>query len=169
MFRDPTANSLKWILTQHNEHRIVTTKLLIWAQYHLNGWNQRTNISLNFIVYGLILGWLVWSARQLAPKIPLWVILGFTVFLLSPILSMNHLIGLQVCFHFWLLPFLVSTYFFFGSIQTWQRLSIGVVATIISVYSLATGLTSGAIMLSLRLIVLGSCEQTQTTAPGNDS
>jgi hypothetical protein len=149
VFRDPTAISLKWILTQHNEHRIVTTKLLIWAQYHLNGWNQRTNIILNFIVYGLILGWLIWSARQLAPKIPLWVILGFTVFLLSPILWMNHLIGLQVCFHFWLLPFLVSTYFFFGSIQTWQRLSIGVVATIISVYSLATGLTSGAIVLSL--------------------
>lgn len=147
VFRDPKAISLRWILTQHNEHRIVTTKLLIWILYQLNGWNHRSNIIFNFVVYGVIVVWLIWSARRLAPRIPLWAILGFTVFLLSPILWMNHLIGLQVCFHFWLLSFLVSTYFLFGSIQSWQRLSIGVGASLISLYSLGSGLASVPIVL----------------------
>lgn len=149
VFENPAAISLKWTFSPHNEHRIVTTKFLIWLQYHLNGWNHKTHLVISFIIYGVTLAWLVWFTRKLAPWIPLWIILGFTVFLLSPILWMNHLVGLQVCFHFWLLFFLVSTYFLFGSIQSWPRLVIGCFATILSLYSLATGLTSAAILLLL--------------------
>lgn len=149
VFRSPAAISLRWILSQHNEHRIVTTKFLIWLLYQINGWNLRTNIILNFIIFGVTVGWLIWVVKRLAPRMPLWVILGFAVFLLSPVLWMNHLIGLQVCFHFWLLSLLISTYFLFGSIQAWQRLAIGLLATIVSVYSLGTGLVSGPIVIFL--------------------
>jgi hypothetical protein len=142
VFQSSAALSLKWVWLQHNEHRIVTTKFLFWLLYHWDGWNHKTNVVLNFIIYGVTLAWLIWFAKKLAPRIPLWVILGFTAFLLSPILWMNHLIGLQVCFHFWLLFFLISTYFLFGPVQSWQRLLIGGLAAILSLYSLATGLTS---------------------------
>lgn len=149
VFRSPAPFSLSWILSQHNEHRIVTTKFVIWLLYQLTGWNLRAHIILNFIIFGVTVGWLIWVVRQLEPRMRLWVILSFAVFLLSPVLWMNHLIGLQVCFHFWLLSLLISTYFLFGSIQTWRRLAIGVLATIVSLYSLGTGMISGPTVIFL--------------------
>ncbi|HVQ40062.1 MAG TPA: hypothetical protein VMS31_21160 [Pyrinomonadaceae bacterium] len=149
LLRDPDTLSLRWIWVQHNEHRIVTTKFLIWLLYHWDGWNLQTNVLINFIIFGVTLAWLIWVAKKLSPRLPLWAILGFTVFMLSPILWMNHLIGLQVCFHFWLLFFLISTYFLFGPIQNWQRLVIGGLAAAASLYSLGTGLSSVPIVFLL--------------------
>ncbi|HEY6122506.1 MAG TPA: hypothetical protein VIV66_21300, partial [Pyrinomonadaceae bacterium] len=40
----PSSVDLEWLYDQHNEHRTTTTKLFVWLQYHLNGWNVRTHL-----------------------------------------------------------------------------------------------------------------------------
>ena len=152
VYRDPATMSLRWLFHQHNEHRIVTSKVLILLQHHLNGWNHPINQIINFVVYGVILVSLSGIAKKLAPQMPIWTILSFNIFLLSPIAWMNHLIGFQMCFHFWLLCFLLSSYLLFSVPQTWQRLILGCLAFVLCLYSLATGLASGLIVLLLFVI-----------------
>lgn len=149
LFQDDhlAALSLKWLFAQHNEHRIVTLKLFVWLQYQLNGWNHVEHQILNFIIYGASLTWLIWIAKKLAPQVQLWVILSFITFLLSPINLENHTSGFQSSFHFWLLFYLVSSYFLFSPRQNWRRLVIGCLASILSIYSLAGGLISSLTLL----------------------
>ncbi len=142
----PPPFTFRWIITPHNEHQILTTHFFIAAQYYLNGWNVRTNIILNFLIYGVTLLWLIRLARRMAPHLSLGTVAAFTLFMLSPIDWMNHLIGLQVCFHFWLLFFLISAYFLFDARQSWARIIVATVALILSMCSLAAGLFSGVVL-----------------------
>ena len=98
----PRGLSLDNLFAQHNEHRIVTTRLFVSLQFHLNGWNLATHQLLNFVIYGLILIAIGWFAIGAAPQMPTWLILSFIVFLLSPINWFNHFMGYQSHIHFWL-------------------------------------------------------------------
>jgi hypothetical protein len=51
----PSGLSLRWLFAQHNEHRLVTTRLLIWILYRLDGWNVATHQLVNIVVYGTLL------------------------------------------------------------------------------------------------------------------
>src|SRR5262245_11846323 len=82
----PASLDLPWLYIEHNEHRTATTKLLVWFQFQLNGWNLRTHYLIDFFIYGVFLALLTWVARKWASDIPTWVILSFIVFLLSPII-----------------------------------------------------------------------------------
>jgi hypothetical protein len=159
----PEPFSLWWLVRPHNEHQILTTKAFVALQYYLNGWNHQTNLILNFGIYGITLIWLIMLAKRLAPSMPVWIIVAFSVFLLSPIDWMNHFIGLQVCFHFWLLFFLIGLFFLFDSQQTWLRLIVASLALILSLYSLATGLVSGLILL----VAFGTFKISRARSAGN--
>src|ERR1051325_1859067 len=51
----PIGLTLGGRVAQHNEHRLATTRLFIWSQYRLNGWNLAIHQKANFILYALIL------------------------------------------------------------------------------------------------------------------
>lgn len=143
----PAGLSVNGLFAQHNEHRIVTTRLLVWLLFHLNGWNLRTHQLLNFALYGLILMVSVWFVKKTALQIPIWLILSFVVFLLSPLNWSNHFWGYQSQLHFWLLFYLASSYYLFSDTQSWLYLVVGVAATILSTYSMAGGLVSSLVLL----------------------
>jgi hypothetical protein len=51
----PSGLSLGGLIVQHNEHHLVTTRLLIWLQYRLNGWNLAVHQIFNVSLYGITL------------------------------------------------------------------------------------------------------------------
>ena len=150
MFRGsaPETLSLQWLFAQHNEHRIATTKFLVWLQCHMNGWNYSGHILLNFLIYGLLLLGLVQFSRKAIPESPLWVMLAFIVFFLSPMNAFNNFMAIQTVAHFDLIFFLGATYFLCrGTGQSWRDLVIGCLLAILAIYSFAAAIPSCLAML----------------------
>lgn len=143
----PAGFSLRWLFALHNEHRMVTTKLVVWALFLLNGWDAALHQALNFVVFGLLLAWLYWFARRAAPRLAPWVVLSFLVLLLTPLNIENHSWAFQSVVHFWLLFFLVAAYFLFEESQRGRSLAAGCAAVVLSAYSLAGGVLSGLVLL----------------------
>lgn len=143
----PSGFSLKGLFAQHNEHRIVTTKLLTWSLYQLGEWNLVTHQTINFLIYGLLLFMIVRFARRTVPQLDVWIVLSFIPFLLSPINSENHFWGFQTQFHFSLLFFLAAIYFLYNEDQKWSDLLFGSAMAALAIYSLSSGLVSNLINL----------------------
>jgi hypothetical protein len=164
----PIGLSLGGLVAQHNEHRLATTRLLIWLQYRLNGWNLAIHQKANFIIYALIL---VAVYRLLASEQPSHVglaVLCFLVYLLSPINHKNHFMGYQSQIHFWLLFFFLACYFLFRDPQNWLDTGIGAGAAVLSMYSLAGGVVSGLVLLMmfglLTAVRVRSCKDSERYA-----
>jgi hypothetical protein len=146
----PSGVSLGGLIVQHNEHRLVTTRLLVWLQYCLNVWNLAIHQIVNFVFYGLILLAIVWLARRDAPEdVGLGVLCFFLVYLLSPINRANHFMGYQSQVHFWLLFLVLACCLVFSEAEKWVDLAIGTVAAILSTYSMAGGFVSSLVMLTM--------------------
>jgi hypothetical protein len=138
----PAGLSFKWLFAQHNEHRIVTTRLVTWALYRLNGWNLVTHQTINFLLYGLLLIVIVLFAKRYVRQLDTWILFGFILFLLSPIDWDNHFWGFQMQFHFSLLFFLMTIYFLFNENQSWMDMLGGSAMAILAIYSFSSGLVS---------------------------
>jgi hypothetical protein len=61
MFRDdhPATLSIPWLFNRAMTEKdaaysqiIATTKLFVWMQLQLNGWNYPVNLILNFLIFG---------------------------------------------------------------------------------------------------------------------
>jgi hypothetical protein len=155
MFRPgrPAKLSLSWLLDPSNtrptasEHIIATTKLFVWIQYQLNGWNYSFNLVLNFVIFGLFLAWMVWFANRAAPDVPRYVGLAFIIFLLSPIDWFNHFMATQTCYLFYLAFFFVAAEVLFRDRQRWWHIVAGSLLAVLSIYSLASGFGSCLVLL----------------------
>ena len=56
---------LHWIWQQHNEHRIVWTKLLTFAHAGISGWNPLVDMYVSALLTGLI-AWGIWKLYRAA-------------------------------------------------------------------------------------------------------
>jgi hypothetical protein len=155
MFRPdrPAKLSFAWLLDSSNtrttptEHVFATTKLFVWIQYQLNGWNIRVNLVLNFLIFGFLLWWMFWFAERAAADIPRYVNLAFTIFLLSPIDWFNHFMATQTCYLLYLIFFFLGTYVLFKDAQRWWHIVAGSLLSVLSIYSLASGFGSCVVLL----------------------
>lgn len=129
------------------EHIIATTKLFVWMQYHLNDWNIPVNLALNFLIFGFLVGWMVWFADRSVPEIPRYAKLAFAIFLLSPIDWFNHFMATQTCFLIYLIFFFVGSYLLFHHAQRWSHIVAGCLLCLLSIYSLASGWGSCLVLL----------------------
>lgn len=143
----PASIDPAWLHAQHNEHRVVTTKILVWLQFHLNGWNYPLNLLINFAIFGVLLACLIRLARKLAPLLPLWVVFSFIIFLLSPINWFSHFSALQSAFHFHLLLFFLACSCLFDERQRFQELLIACIAAVLCIYSSAGGFVTTVVLL----------------------
>ncbi len=143
----PAGFSLRWLFSQHNEHRIVTTRLFTWVLYRLNGWNLVTHQTINFLLYGVLLVVVILFARKFVPQVKAWVVLSFTPFMLSPINWENHFWGFQMQFHFSLLFLIATIYFWYEEEQRWSGMFLGSAMAILSIYSMSSGLISSFVCL----------------------
>ena len=90
---------LHWIWHQHNEHRIVWTKLLIFAHAGLSGWNPFVEMYASALLTALIaLG--IWKLyRAAGPGRPAYFVPA-ALLLCSLAQYMNILYGLMTCHYF---------------------------------------------------------------------
>ncbi len=135
-------SALKWLVSQHNEHRIVPTRALTYALYLWNGWSVRQNALIGFGLYcGIAVFWLVMAWRLVEARY-----LGFVVFALVFFFCARHAENLawayQTSFHFALLNFLIGTAFLFAPRQRPWQLALGAGLLTLGVYSLAADLVA---------------------------
>ena len=145
----PAGFTVRWIIEQANEHRIVPTKLLAWALFYTSGHNYNLSKAATYAIYGLILVCIVLFARRMVPHMPLWGTLAFIIFLLSPINYEINFGGFGTAFHFGVLFTLLAAYFLFNEPQTGSRLALGAFMAVLATYS-----TFGALVAVCILIVL---------------
>jgi hypothetical protein len=153
-----------WLFHFHNKHRFATVNAMILVLYALNGWNVAAHQIINFLIFGGLLLFIVRFAKSTVPSLPCWVMLGFTLFLLSPVNYENHFRAYQTNVHFALLFFLGAVYFLFTddlsdtrgrdaaqqhapSVQDGKRLLCGVILAIMAIYSNACGVASCGVMI----------------------
>ncbi len=114
LFINPEMTSrfnLNWLLPSQGELKIVSTRLLTWVFYHINGYNGKSVIIFNFFLscvgYYVLYKILRSSAKDF-PFLPLFFIPFF-----SDIFWMNRLISFQSQVYFMLLFCYLSIYFGF--------------------------------------------------------
>lgn len=132
--------TLLQFFAQHNEHRIVTTKLLTFLLYYMDGWNLITQQAVNFVIYGILLCILVYVVKKCVPQMPKWLLFCFIIFPLSTVAWENHFWGFQSQFHFALLFLLLSVFFLFDREQPWKKLYLGIIFSWLTIYSQSSGL-----------------------------
>jgi hypothetical protein len=135
--------SLDWLFLRHNEHRIVTTKLVHWVFFRLSGWNNVGLVIFNFLVFGLLLFTLARMVRRMVPDLPLVALLAFLLFLETPLNYENLVWGFQFQFHFSLLMLCLGILMLFDEQQRSGRLTSGALLLVVGAYSFSSGITAG--------------------------
>lgn len=100
--------NLDWIFSFHNEHKIIWTRLFTWIMYHIDGWNLKHQIILNFFLYLALLFMLYKIIPDKNSLLPLFFIPCF-----SDVLIENQLTGFQSAIYFMLLFSFIAIYFGF--------------------------------------------------------
>ncbi len=142
----PASLDWSWLYEQANDHRTTTTKLLAWTLYHVNGWNIKEQLVINFLIYAACVSFLCWYVSRLSSQVPRWLNVALSLFLFSPIIWLNHGMAYEVAVHFWLLGFLLSAFSFFHESQTWKMVVLGCVAAVFSMYSFASGIATTVVV-----------------------
>jgi hypothetical protein len=136
------------LFAQHNEHRIVTTKLLTLALYHIDGWNLVTHQTINFLIYGTLVAIVIYIVKKGGPDLPLAILLCFAVFLLSDVSWENHAWGFQSQFHFTLLFLVLASWCLFDERQRWSRALAGAFFLLLTVYSFSAGVVESLVLFA---------------------
>lgn len=127
-----------WIFAQHNEHRIIITKLQTWLLYNWNHWDIRTQIFQNFAIYLFAIGVLVWILRKCNPS-SLPALLVAVIFLSSTRAYENHIWGFQSQFHFVMLFGFLSCLWLIRDEISWPHLLLGTLFSLLTIYSFSSG------------------------------
>jgi hypothetical protein len=130
---------LHWIWHQHNEHRIVWTKLVYFAHASFSGWNPFVDMYVSALLTALI-AWGIWNLYRAAGPGRLAYFIPVALLLCTLAQYMNILYGLMTCHYFtmagmvWALVFLLR--------RTWPSLGIAIACAF------------GAIVSTLNAIVI---------------
>src|SRR4051812_32347216 len=123
---------IHWVWRQHNEHRIVWTKLLFFAHAGLSGWNPMVDMYVSALLTALI-AWGLWRLyRNTGQGHPAYFIL-VALLLCSLAQYMNILYGLMTCHYFtmagmvWAIAFLQR--------RTWVSLAAAIACAIAALVS----------------------------------
>lgn len=102
---------LGWLWLQHNEHRIVWTKLLMLAHAPFSGWNPKVEMLVSAMLTGVI-SWGIWKLYRAAGGTRALFFWPVALLLCSLAQYMNMLYGIMTCHYFtiagmvWALVFL---------------------------------------------------------------
>ena len=140
--------SVEHLFAQHNEHRIVTTKLLSLALYYLDGWNLITHQTINFLIYGFLVATLAYVVKKSTPELSSLTLMCFVVFMLSCVSIENHFWGFQSQFHFALLFSFLSVWFLFREKQSWIKTLLGTIFSLLAIYSFSSGLVMSVVVIA---------------------
>lgn len=142
----PNQISWSWLIAQHNEHRILLTRLQTWLLMKLDHWDLATQIRLNFLIFLSLVGLLIWIIRRTVPKAPGWFLALCFLSQLSGLPIENHTWGFQSQFHFTLLALFCAVILMISPRPSWLRIFFGLFAMVLAMFSFSAGL-SGSVMV----------------------
>ena len=144
---------LYWIWAQHNEHRIVWTKILFFAHAGISGWNPIVDMYVSAALTALI-AWGLWKLYRAAGGEHPAYFVPVSLLLCSLAQYMNILYGLMTCHYFtmagmiWAIVFLQR--------RTWKALAAAIACACAALVS-----TLNAIVIApIGLFVLVMTRQT---------
>lgn len=123
---------LSWIWRQHNEHRIVWTKLLFFAHAGVSGWNPIVDMYASAALTAVI-AWGIWKLYRAAGPAPPAYFVAVALLLCSLAQYMNMLYGLMTCHYFtmagmiWAMVFLLR--------KTWKALAAAIACALVALVS----------------------------------
>lgn len=163
----PAGFSLSWLVSFHNEHRIVFTKLLTWLNLKLFYLDFFKQLVINF---GIYLGLLFALVRLVQKSVDLqrffWFP-AFMVFLLSPLNWENHLWAFQSQIHLMFLFSFVALQYAFAEQVSLRSILLFAGFALLAVSSFASGLVItlvSLVMLSLYLVSGMASRRIETAA-----
>lgn len=147
----PAGWSLRSVTSQHLEHRFAMANVLIRLQYAWNGWDVAVHQRLNFLLFGVLLISIAGFVRKTIPETPLWVVLAFLLFVLSPINWMNHFMAYQTSTHLYVMLVLLAAWLLFDAFATKVRLLLGGCVAAALVFTSAAG-TAATVALAIGFV-----------------
>jgi hypothetical protein len=132
--------SLAWIFAFDNEHRCVPTRVLLTMQFAINGWNIRTGIIINFILFGITLLAYVRFLLFYAKYVPKWSIFLLSICVLSPLAMEVHHWGIGSAWHFPVLFAILGAWQLFHPDVRMTRDIVGALLLVFCLYSVGSGL-----------------------------
>jgi hypothetical protein len=143
---------LHWIWRQHNEHRIVWTKLVFFAHAAFSGWNPLVDMYVSALLTALI-AWGIWKLyRAAGPGHPAYFI-PVALLLCSLAQYMNILYALMTCHYFtmagmvWAIVFLLR--------RSWTALA----AAILCAFGAIVSTLNAIVIAPIGLVVLVMARQ----------
>lgn len=160
----PQHITFHWLFSQHNEHRIVLTKLMTWLLYLLNGWDLHIAAVFNFSIYILLVISIFNFSKAYLEDISSGLVAFFMLFLFSITNIENHTTPFQSQFHFVLLFFVLSVTRLFRSQQRTSDLALGVLFAALSAYSFSSGVIfCGSLIFSYSAYKIARARQERQT------
>jgi hypothetical protein len=138
---------LHWIWQQHNEHRIVWTKLLFFAHAGMSGWNPMVDMYVSALLTGLI-AWGIWTLYRAAGSGHPAYFIPVALLLCSLAQYMNMLYGLMTCHYFALAGMIWAIVFLTRETQT------GLVAAIACAFAAVVSCLSAMVIVPIGLAML---------------
>jgi hypothetical protein len=143
---------LHWIWQQHNEHRIVWTKLLFFAHAGASGWNLLIDMYVSALLTGLN-AWGIWKLYRATGSAKPAYFLPVALLLCSLAQYMTILYGLMTCHYFTLAGMIWAIVFLMRG--TWM----GLAAAIACAFAALASTLSALVIMPIGLFVLLATRQ----------
>ncbi|MEO6326406.1 MAG: hypothetical protein ABIT01_16270 [Thermoanaerobaculia bacterium] len=128
---------LWWMFRQHNEHRIVWTKMAMLGLGYFTDWNPVAEMYVSAVLVGLV-AFGIWNLYRTAVDEPAWRFWPVPLLLCIPAQHMNMLYGLMTCHYFtvagmvWTLVFLLR--------KTRRSFVAAIAASFVALFSTLNGI-----------------------------
>jgi hypothetical protein len=138
-----------WLVAQHNEHRIILTKLLVWILYRLNGWNVSVNHVVNALIWMVVVILTVVLTRRALRQQATWIAWAGACFLLPGAIAVNLLWAIQSSFGFLVFFTLLAAFLLFTEAPSRPRLLAGSLASVAAAYSFSAGVAASVTLVAV--------------------
>lgn len=138
---------LHWLWQQHNEHRIVWTKLLFFAHAGISGWNPMVDMYVSALLTGLI-AWGIWTLYRAAGSGHPAYFIPVALLLCSLAQYMNILYGLMTCHYFTVAGMIWAIVFLTRDTRA------GLVAAIACAFAAGVSCMSAMVIVPIGLVLL---------------
>ncbi|AMM24211.1 hypothetical protein AX767_07490 [Variovorax sp. PAMC 28711] len=166
LYQPYLRGAFSWLdlFAPHNEHRILTTRILGLLLLQINGlWSPLLEMVVNAALHALALGTSVWLMSKAANERSLAALLLFTLLLFGiPFGWENTLTGFQAQFYFVLLFSVLSIWWLTISPTFGRWWWFGIASAVMAYFSLASGvfaLAAASVILLLRFIFVSRDKQ----------
>jgi hypothetical protein len=154
LWQKGTGLSYDYIVFQHSDSRAIFTRLFGYISLHLTDYHFYFDIVLNFSLLLAIVVLFLFFNRRLG-LMPATVVLGFSLFLLSPISDQLHFSRICNQWRFFSLMAFLSAYMFFRNRQSpLKDLVIGTVFASLSLFSFIAGLAASLFLMTYKTFFL---------------